>query len=91
MSQRALAERAGVPQSTIGRIEAGATVPRAGTLRRLLRSCGYDLEVVPVLGEGIDRSQIRERLSRTPRERLEDLVRAAAAIARIHGRARRAG
>jgi transcriptional regulator with XRE-family HTH domain len=89
ISQRVLAERAGVPQSTVGRIEAGLIDPRASTLRHLLRSCGMDLEVDRRLGEGVDRTQIRERLERDPRERLEDLTAAAAAIRRIRGRARR--
>jgi transcriptional regulator with XRE-family HTH domain len=70
LSQRALAERSGVPQSTIGRIEAGMVDPRVGTLRRLLRACGFDLEVEPALGEGIDRSQIRELLVLSPDQRL---------------------
>jgi predicted transcriptional regulator len=70
LSQRALAERSGVPQSTIGRIEAGTVDPRVGTLRRLLRACGFDLEVEPLLGEGIDRSQIRACLALSPAERV---------------------
>jgi transcriptional regulator with XRE-family HTH domain len=88
ISQRILAERAGVPQSTVGRIEAGLIDPRASTLRHLLRVCGMDLATEPRLGEGVDRTQIRERLARTPRQRLEDLASAAAAIGRIRGRTR---
>ncbi|MGQ0669381.1 MAG: helix-turn-helix transcriptional regulator [Actinomycetota bacterium] len=85
-SQRALAARAGVSQSTIARIETGDIDPRARTVRSLLRACDYDLWVDRRLGRGVDRSQIQERLARTPRERLEDLVRAAAAVERIRGR-----
>jgi len=88
LTQRDLAERAGLPQSTIGRIEAGAIDPRATTLRRLLRACGSDLEPAPRLGEGIDRSQIRGRLERNPSERLEDLAAAASAIRRLTDTAR---
>lgn len=47
LSQRELARRAGVPQSTVGRIEAGLLDPRIGTVERLLRACGMDLAVVP--------------------------------------------
>ena len=89
MTQRALADRAGVPQSTVGRIEIGAIDPRVRTVERLLRACGSELEVIPRLGIGLDRTQIRERLKLTPRTRIEETVAAARAIDRIRGRARR--
>jgi predicted transcriptional regulator len=91
LTQRRLAQLAGVPQSTVSRIESGAIDPRISTLSRLLRSCGYELEARPRLGQGVDTSLIRERLDRSPRERLEDLAFAAEAIARLRGRARRVG
>jgi transcriptional regulator with XRE-family HTH domain len=78
-----------VPQSTVGRIETGATEPRIDTLLRLLHACGHDLELGGRLGEGVDRAQIRERLTLTPRQRLEELTTAAAAVRRLHGRARK--
>lgn len=83
LSQRELAARAGVPYSTVGRIEAGSIDPRASTLRALLRPCGEDLETMPALGVGVDLSQIRERLQLSALERLRDLAAAAAAIDRI--------
>jgi transcriptional regulator with XRE-family HTH domain len=73
-SQRELAEKSGVPQSTIGRIEAGTVDPRVGTLNRLLRACGFDLEVEPLLGQGVDRSQIRQLLRLAPAERIARTV-----------------
>lgn len=88
MTQRSLGDRAGVPQSTVGRIETGAIEPRIDTLLRLLHASGHDLELRARLGEGVDRTQIRERLARTPRQRMEDLTAAAAAIRRLHGLAR---
>jgi transcriptional regulator with XRE-family HTH domain len=88
LSQRELAARAGVPHSTVGRIEAGLIDPRASTLRALLAACDIDLEAMPLLGRGVDRSQIRERLRLTPAKRIADLAAAAAAVRRIHGRAR---
>ena len=69
-----MAEKSGVPQSTIGRIEAGTVDPRVGTLNRLLRACGFDLEVEPLLGRGVDRSQIRQLLELTPAERVARTV-----------------
>ena len=89
LTQRSLAERAGVPQSTVGRIETGALHPRTDTLIRLLHASGHQLELGPRLGVGVDRGQIRERLALTPRQRLEDLTNAAAAIRRLRGRARK--
>jgi transcriptional regulator with XRE-family HTH domain len=83
LTQRRLAALAGVPQSTVSRIESGAIDPRISTLRRLLRSCGYELDARPRLGQGVDTSLIRERLGRSPRERLEDLAFAAESIARL--------
>jgi uncharacterized protein len=43
LTQRELAERTGVPQSTIARIELGLSDPRASTLNTLLVGCGRSL------------------------------------------------
>jgi uncharacterized protein len=69
LSQRALARAAGVPHSTVARIELGRLSPRTDTLERLLRAAGRTLATEPALGEGVDRSQIRELLRLTPGER----------------------
>jgi transcriptional regulator with XRE-family HTH domain len=45
LSQRELAAIAGIPASTLGRIEAGRTDPRVATLVRLVRAAGYELVV----------------------------------------------
>ncbi len=78
LSQQALAAKTGVPQSTIGRIEAGKTDPRSSTLVKLLHACGFDLEVEQMRGQGVDRSPIRGLLALSPTER----------IARLKGEAR---
>lgn len=46
LTQRALAEKSGVPQPTIAAIESGRQDPRATTLWKLLDACGYELELV---------------------------------------------
>lgn len=69
MTQRDLAAASGIPQSSIARIENGATTPRVDTFRRLLRAAGYDLELESRLGEGVDRTLIRSMLAMTPDER----------------------
>lgn len=73
MSQRALAIAAGVPQSTVARIEIGTLSPRTDTLERLLRAAGQTLSAEPRIGVGVDRSLIRAFLSLTPGERVRRL------------------
>ena len=46
LSQQDLAERAGVPRQSIVRWERGAVEPGFDTVRRLLRSCGFDVSLV---------------------------------------------
>jgi transcriptional regulator with XRE-family HTH domain len=77
LSQRTLAAQSGVPQETIARIESGATVPRFDTIAHLLDACGLELEVVPRLGVGEDRTLIRRALAMEPDARLEEGLRAA--------------
>jgi predicted transcriptional regulator len=70
LTQRQLADAAGVPQATVGRIEAGLVDPRSDTLDRLLRATGHELAVEPRLGVGVDRSLIRSMLAMTPEQRV---------------------
>ena len=78
LSQRALGERAGVPQPAIARIERGVVSPRVATLVHLLASTGMSLDLTPGPGAGVDRSLIRASLERTP----EDRIRAAGVAGR---------
>lgn len=82
LSQAELAKRAGVPQSTVGRIESGVRVPSTELLERLIRAAGFELRVA--LGEpdpGTE-SLFERTLRRTPRERLADATRAARFVLR---------
>jgi transcriptional regulator with XRE-family HTH domain len=78
LSQRAVAERVGVAQSTVARIEGGHVDPLAGTLDRLLRACGFELglQLAREDAAGVDRSLIREQLGRPPTERVRSMVQA---------------
>jgi transcriptional regulator with XRE-family HTH domain len=87
LSQRQLAERSGIPQPTIARIESRKQMPRADTLDRLLRACGWELDMTLRRGEGEDRSLIRSWLALTPQDRAER----GAAYGRFADELRRAG
>lgn len=73
MSQRALGVAAGIPQSTIARIETGMLAPRTTTLERLLTATGHSLTTEPRVGVGVDRSQIRAMLERSVAQRVRML------------------
>jgi hypothetical protein len=72
-----------MPQSTVGRIEAGHLGPRWATVEALLQASGMTVELAPAGGLGIDRSQIRELLRLTPLERARLAVADAAGLARV--------
>lgn len=71
LTQRQLADRSGIPQPTIARIEAGKQMPRADTLDRLLRACGWELDMTLRRGLGEDMGLIRSWLALTPVERAQ--------------------
>lgn len=82
MTQAELARRAGVAQSTVGRIEAGRRIPSTDLAERLVRAAGFEIRVA--LGEpdpGTD-SMFERTLRRTPTERLADATRAAEFVLR---------
>jgi transcriptional regulator with XRE-family HTH domain len=89
LSQRALAERAKVPQPTIAAIERGRQDPRFETLLALVEACGQELAALPRAGEGVDRSLIREQLRLTPEQRLRAAGYNAQALKRFVGAATR--
>jgi transcriptional regulator with XRE-family HTH domain len=67
-SQRALAQRSGIKQPAIARIERGLVSPRLDTLDQLLSATGFTLELAPRPGEGVDRTLITAALERTSEE-----------------------
>lgn len=71
MSQAALAQRSGIPQSEISRIERGRTMPSLARVERLTDAMGGHIELVGPPGRAV-----RERLSSTEPE-WEDVVAAA--------------
>ncbi len=83
LSQRQLGRRAGVTQASIARIEEGKTSPRLETLERLLAACGFELELVPKAGIGVDRTALRELLKLRPSERARLAVEEARNLAKV--------
>lgn len=71
LSQAALAARAGTAQSGIARWESGRTAPSLDDVRRLVRLCGFDLEVSIVPPDDTDAAQSERLLALTPTERVE--------------------
>jgi transcriptional regulator with XRE-family HTH domain len=80
LSQRELGRRAGVSQTTISLIEDGKTSPRFETLDRLLEVCGFELELIPRAGVGVDRTALRELMQLTPAERARRAIEEARAL-----------
>jgi transcriptional regulator with XRE-family HTH domain len=82
LSQAALAARAGVPKSTVGRIESGARTPSADLVEQLVRAAGLELTVsLSEPDPGTD-AMFERTLRRTPAQRLADATRAARFVLR---------
>jgi len=67
MSQKVLAKRAGVPQSTISRIEQEERDSNLSTLNKILSAISCDLVIVPLLQDSIE--IIRRRQARKVAEK----------------------
>lgn len=67
MSQKALAKRAGIPQSTISRIEQSERDANLSTLRKILEALSCDLLIVPLLQDSIE--AIRRKQARKMAEK----------------------
>ena len=77
LTQAELARRAGVPQSTVGRIESGARVPSTALAERLIRAAGFELRVGLGEPDPDTDSLFARTLRRSPSQRLADATRAA--------------
>ena len=72
LTQTELADRLGVAQPTVARLESSLSNPRLATLERAIAATGNELELKlrPVAYPGIDESLIRSTLDLSPAERL---------------------
>lgn len=66
MSQMELADALGTTQSAVSRWENGGGDPRLSTVLSIVKVLGRSIE----LGDGVDRTQIRQHLAMTPQQRL---------------------
>ena len=73
LTQRELAERAGTTQSAIARWEAGRSAPSFDTVRRLIRLCGLDLDIMLVPYDDSDILLAQELLGLSIEERARRL------------------
>jgi transcriptional regulator with XRE-family HTH domain len=89
LTQRELAERAGISQPMISAIERGQQDPRHSTLERIMAAAGQELDMVMRSGGGVDRTQFLEPLRMTPEQRLRNTA-AGARWLKTAERARRA-
>ncbi len=76
LSQEGLAERLGMPQSSIARWEVDKVEPGLSSLRRVLQACGYDLSLtlVPFARDPERDARVLEAQRLTPQERLRNLL-----------------
>ncbi len=82
LTQAQLAQRAGVPKSTVGRIESGARVPSTDLVERLVQAAGWSVSVsLSEPDPGTD-SMFERTLRRSPAQRLADATRAARFVLR---------
>lgn len=55
----------------IARIEKGRVSPRFETVLKLIRACEMNLEIEPMIGQGVDRTTIQQMLRLTATKRAE--------------------
>ena len=85
LTQTELARRAGVPKSTVGRIESGARSPSTRMVERLVHAAGLRVSASLAEPDPATDAMFERSLRRSPKERLEDATR----VARFVLRARR--
>jgi transcriptional regulator with XRE-family HTH domain len=74
MTQKAVAERVGVSQPLVARIERGAVEPTLDRLLGLVRACGFDLDIRVVPLDEDAWTLVERGASATPDERLDRML-----------------
>jgi transcriptional regulator with XRE-family HTH domain len=90
MTQAELAERAGLTQSTIARLERGGANPTVATLDKVIAATGHRLTLAAEPRRAsVDERQLLERLAMTPAERLANFTASSHNLSDMVRRARR--
>ena len=76
LTQGQLAERLGLPSSSIARWETDTVEPGLSTLRRVLQACGFDLStrLIPFERDSARDARALEVQRLTPQERIRNLL-----------------
>ena len=76
LSQGELAERLGMPQSSIARWEVDSVEPGLSKVRRILRACGFDvsLSLIPFERDPDRDERVVEVQRMTPQERMRGMI-----------------
>jgi transcriptional regulator with XRE-family HTH domain len=87
LTQVNLAQRAGLSQAEVARLERPGSNPTAATLERLVHATGHRLDLARA--DDVDETQLLERLRLTPAERLATFQASQRNVARLARQARR--
>lgn len=84
MTQQQLAEKSGIKQPMIARIESGKTDPQLSTFKKLLDSLGLEIQVIPKLDKEVERDiefafGINELDGVKPSPKIKNIIRLLAA------------
>jgi transcriptional regulator with XRE-family HTH domain len=85
LTQTELAVRAGTSQSGIARWESGRTAVSLDDVLRLVRLCGFDLELMLLPRDESDMAQASRLAELTGQERLERHARVARQLSELRG------
>lgn len=91
ITQRELAERAGTTQSAVARLERGRTSPSFDMVLRLVRLCGYRLDVALDPYDDSDVAQAEALLRLSVDERAERLTSVVGRLQELRSEVQRAG
>ena len=90
LTQAELAERAGLTQSAIARLERGDSNPTIATLANVIAAAGHRLVLdAHPQRASYDEGQLRERLAMTPAQRLANFTASSRNLEAMTRRARR--
>jgi transcriptional regulator with XRE-family HTH domain len=74
LTQQQLADRVGRPLGQVNRWENDGNEPGYATLLRIVRACGFDLDLVPYARDEATEAGLKKRLELTPAERMRQFL-----------------